>query len=68
MANLLILYNVDEMTRVFNELVAEGHPLGAEMRNAFSSYRTEHINRFGRYVLNMDAEVPPLHHELRLAP
>jgi TnpA family transposase len=67
-ANLLILYNVDEMTRVFNELVAQGHALDAEMLEAFSPYRTEHINRFGRYVLDMDADLPPLHHELRLAP
>ena len=65
-ANLLILYNVDEMSRVFNELIAEGHPIDKEVLQAFAPYRTEHINRFGSYTLDMDREVKPLNQKINL--
>ena len=59
-ANLLILYNVDEMTRVIQELIKEGHQVNEEVLPLLSPYRREHINRFGSYILDMDQEVPPL--------
>lgn len=65
-ANLLILYNVDEMTRIFNDLIAEGHPIDKEVLQAFAPYRTEHINRFGSYTLDMEKKVKPLHHKINL--
>ena len=59
-ANLLILYNVDEMTRVIQELLKEGHYVNEEVLPLLSPYRREHINRFGSYTLDMDQEVTPL--------
>ena len=59
-ANSLILYNAREMTRVLQELVAEGYPVSEQTIRLLAPYRTEHINRFGSYTLNMDREVPPL--------
>ncbi len=54
------------MTRVFNELIAEGHPIDKEVLQAFAPYRTEHINRFGSYTLDMNREVKPLNHKINL--
>lgn len=65
-ANLLILYNVDEMTRVFNELIEEGYTIDKEVLQAFAPYRTEHINRFGSYILDMDRPVKPFNHRINL--
>ena len=59
-ANALILYNTREMTRVLRELVAEGYPVEEQTIRLLGPYRTEHINRFGSYRLDMDREVPPL--------
>jgi len=59
-ANMLILYNVDEMTRVLSDLLQEGYPITPEVLPFLSPYRKEHINRFGNYVLDVEREVPPL--------
>jgi len=48
-ANLVILHNVDAMTRVVKILQKEGHPVDAEILAGLSSYRTEHVNRLGDY-------------------
>ncbi len=61
-----MLYNVDEMTRVFNQLIEEGYEITAEMIMAFAPYRTEHINRFGSYDSEVQREVLPLQHSLNL--
>ena len=63
-SNLIILYNVDEMTRVFNELVEEGYPITSEILGAFAPYRTEHINRFGSYSEELKRALHPLQHYL----
>lgn len=65
-ANLVILYNVDEMTRVLDELLQEGYPIDEELLQAFSPYRTEHINRFGSYTLDSDRKVSPLNYNIKL--
>jgi TnpA family transposase len=59
-ANMLILYNVDEMTRVLSDLLQQGYPITPEVLPFLSPYRKEHINRFGNYVLDVEREVPPL--------
>ena len=65
-ANLVILYNVHEMTRVFNELRQEGHIVDKSLLEAFAPYRNEHINRFGSYDPNVNLEVKPLNIKLNL--
>ncbi len=61
-ANLLTLYNynVDEMTRVLQELLEESQEVNEEVLPLLSPYRREHINRFGSYTLDMSKEVEPL--------
>ena len=46
-ANMVILHNVQWMSRKLKELHGCGHPVTAEVLKALSSYRREHINRFG---------------------
>ncbi|MEQ9443916.1 MAG: Tn3 family transposase, partial [Cyclobacteriaceae bacterium] len=65
-ANLVILYNVDEMTRVLDDLLQEGYPIDEDLLKNLSPYRTEHINRFGSYTLNTDQKVTPLKYDVQL--
>lgn len=58
--NLLMLHNVHAMTRVFNELSAEGYVIVPESLKRFAPYRTQHMNRFGSHTLNLDKVIEPL--------
>ncbi|MEM6802728.1 MAG: Tn3 family transposase, partial [Bacteroidota bacterium] len=64
LSNMIMLYNVDQMTKVFNQLIKEGYSITPKTLKAFAPYRTKHINRFGSYSLDFDWEVNPLQHEL----
>lgn len=57
-ANCLIFHNVYSLTRVLHELAAEGYEIEAEAVARLSPYLTEHINRFGKYTLNLQRETP----------
>lgn len=57
-ANCLIFYNVFEMSRILHELMQEGYTFSPEAIAALSPYSTEHINRLGRYHLDLD-RCPP---------
>lgn len=59
-ANMVILYNVQWMSRKLKELQEKGHPVDAEVLRVLSPYRREHINRFGDYLLDLLRAVPPL--------
>ena len=59
-ANLIILYNTQEMTRVIRQLQQEGHDIKRETICLFAPYRNGHINRLGSYSLNLDIEIEPL--------
>jgi len=59
-ANMVILYNVQWMSRKLKELQAKGHPVDAEVLKVLSPYRREHINRFGDYLLDLLRPIPPL--------
>ncbi|WP_040234258.1 Tn3 family transposase, partial [Xanthomonas citri] len=52
-ANLVILHNVEQMTRVLAELRDEGSNISPEVLAGLSPYRTSHINRFGDYTLDL---------------
>ncbi len=66
MANLVVFHNVVAMTRVLQELIDEGYPVTPAVIARLSPYKTEHINRFGKYELHFDQVPPPLTEELRL--
>ncbi|MDF3839615.1 Tn3 family transposase [Cupriavidus basilensis] len=59
-ANMVILHNVQWMSRKLKDLQERGHPVNAEVLKALSPYRREHVNRFGNYLLNLQRRVPPL--------
>ncbi|VWD64204.1 transposase Tn3 family protein [Burkholderia lata] len=59
-ANMVILYNVQWMSRRLKELQAKGHPIDAEVLKSLSPYRREHINRLGDYLLDLLRPVLPL--------
>jgi TnpA family transposase len=65
-ANLLILHNVEGMTRILSQLTHEGYKLSETTLAALSPYRRKHVNRFGSYTLDMDREVKPLDFEIPL--
>jgi TnpA family transposase len=59
-ANMVILYNVQWMSRKLKELQAKRHPVDADVLEALSPYRRDHINRLGSYLLDLQRKVPPL--------
>jgi TnpA family transposase len=59
-ANAIMLQNVADITDVLNGMVQEGHVVTAEVAATFSPYLTEHIKRFGEYVIDTEAIPSPL--------
>jgi TnpA family transposase len=62
-ANVLMLRNVVDMTEVLNKMAIEDESVIPEMVKRLSPYMTEHIKRFGQYILNMDTKPEPLKYE-----
>lgn len=58
--NAVMLQNVGDMTDVLHQLAQEGVHITQEMVSRLSPYLTEHIKRFGDYVLDMEAKPMPL--------
>jgi len=59
-ANLLVFHNVVAMTKAIEQLESEEYTVSDEVQAALSPYQTDHINRFGMYVLNFDRVPAPL--------
>ena len=57
-SNCLIFHNVYSMTRAFHQLAREGYEIDEEAVARLSPYLTEHINRFGRYTLDLKRNMP----------
>lgn len=64
LANFAILYNVNAMTEVFNQLKSEGHNITRDHMAAFSPYHTEHLGRLGSFELDLTRQVKPMTFEL----
>ena len=56
----MMLSNVADLTATLRQLSEEGYPLTRELVSRLSPYQTEHIRRFGQYVLDMDDKPEPL--------
>lgn len=67
-ANCLIFHNVHSLTRVLHELAAEGYEVEVESVARLSPYLTEHINRFGKYTLNLERATPAPDYNLTFKP
>ena len=52
-SSLVILYTVNSMTHVLNELTLEGVKIDSEILAKLSPYRTHYINRFGDYFMRL---------------
>ncbi|WMS87889.1 Tn3 family transposase [Pleionea litopenaei] len=65
-ANLVILYNVDEMTKILNQLKQEGYEITDAILAGLSPYRTNHINRFGDYTLDLKRKVAPMNYKIKI--
>ena len=64
LANFAILYNVNAMTEVFNQLKAEGYNITRDHMAAFSPYHTEHLGRLGSFEADLTKKVKPMTFEL----
>lgn len=62
-ANMIILHNVHEMTRLLKDLQSKGFVLTEEVLKGLAPYRRSHINRFGEYMLDLDRPVRPMEHK-----
>ncbi|WP_374356486.1 Tn3 family transposase, partial [Chitinimonas sp.] len=65
-ANMLILHNVVQMTKVLTEMKRDGAELNSEVLAGLAPYRRAHVNRFGDYTLDFDRELQPLDFETRI--
>ena len=52
-ADLVILHNVDSMSKAINNLKRQGFKVEAEALRILSPYRTEHIKLLGTYSLKI---------------
>ncbi len=57
-ATCTIFYNVVVLSKVLQQLHAEEYTIDPEAVAALSPYITEHIDRFGRYSLDMEEPAP----------
>ncbi|PLS84566.1 MAG: hypothetical protein CYG60_17240 [Actinobacteria bacterium] len=60
LADSLVLQNAADMTRVLRSLAQEGYPLRREEVSQLSPYLTEHVKRFGDYVVDLETVPDPL--------
>ena len=69
-ANLLSFHTLVTMTRALQRLLQEGGTVNMDALSTLSPYRTEHINRFGNYVIDFNRMPEPLeqHPGLSLSP
>jgi TnpA family transposase len=65
-ANCLILYNVQALTRLLRQLSLEGQDCKDETLGRLSPYLTEHVNRFGSYTLDLNRNTPAPDYNLTL--
>lgn len=59
-ANIIMLHNVVDLTNVLNQMVVDGCRVTEEWVKRLSAYMTEHIKRFGQYILDRGTMPKPL--------
>jgi TnpA family transposase len=59
-ANMVMLNNVEQMSRLLEQLRDEGVEISPEVLSGLSPYRTAHINRFGDYIVDTAKVVIPM--------
>ena len=66
-SNLVMLHNVIDMTEILQRLEQEGYLVNAKILARISPYLTDHIRRFGEYVVDMNQTIGSVPFELNLA-
>ena len=66
-ANMVILHNVQWMSRKLKELQSRGYPVDEPVLKALSPYRTSHINRFGDYTLDLTRAFEPIDYKIKFS-
>ena len=66
LANCLIFYNVQVISDVLYQLNQEGIEFDEQVVAALSPYLCQHINRFGRYQLDLTQPPPPLNYDIQV--
>ena len=61
-ANCIMLQNVIDMSSICHDLRKEGHKITEEDLSHMSPYMTEHLKRFGEYVVNLKRRSDPIAH------
>ena len=60
LADSVVLQNAADMTRALRSLAEDGYPLKREDVARLSPYLTEHVKRFGDYVVDLETIPAPL--------
>jgi hypothetical protein len=67
-ANCVIFYNVMLLTRAVKELREEGEEVPKDLLAGLNPYITEHINRLGKYRLDLSRVPPEPDYDFSFAP
>ncbi|MDP9314179.1 MAG: Tn3 family transposase [Chloroflexota bacterium] len=67
-ANVLILHTTVTLSRLLRTLIREGNAIGVESVAALSPYLTKHIDRFGRYTLDLTRQPPEPEYDAPVMP
>jgi len=54
------------MSRILNQLMQEGYSFSNDTISALNPYLTEHVNRLGRYHLDLDRHPSALEFEIHI--
>jgi len=57
-ANCIVFHNVCTMTQILEQMEKEGKPINVGALSKMSPYLTQHINRFGKYRLDLNRMAP----------
>ena len=57
-ANCIVFHNVCTVTQILEQMEKEGKPINVGALSKMSPYLTQHINRFGKYRLDLNRMAP----------
>jgi hypothetical protein len=66
-ANCLIFYNVFSLSRILHDYMQDGNEYDEELISYLSPYVTAHVNRFGKYRIDLNRKPPKLPFEVPVA-
>ena len=61
MGNCIMLQDAIDVSNICHELKQEGHKFNIDDLGHMSLYMTEHLKRFGEYVLNLNSKPAKLY-------